>query len=100
VTSIPPTTAAALTGQRFNAYQELTAQRDLARDVAVALEQQVAQAAGYHREYSEYGTWPHQCATCGTTWPCRTWRALHPETARSSVTGEWELGDIDPEATP
>jgi hypothetical protein len=79
---------------------DLTAQRNLAREVAVALEQQIAQAAGYHREYAEYGMWPHQCATCGTVWPCRTWRALHPETARSSVTGEWELADVDPEATP
>jgi hypothetical protein len=54
--------------------EELTAQRDLARDLAIALESQLAAAAALHRAEGE----PH-CVECDAAWPCPTILALDPE---------------------
>lgn len=55
---------------------DLTAQRDMARDVAVQLEQQVAAVRSLHGplEDQKYGF--RTCDQCSQFWPCETVRIL------------------------
>ena len=58
---------------------EVTAERDRARDLAVALEQQLAQVQSLHVSWSLGDGEPHavaMCAECSTVWPCPTARVF------------------------
>jgi len=55
----------------------LRGERDRARDVAVALEQQVAAVQDLHQPVGGRRDYP--CISCGYGWPCATARALGVE---------------------